>query len=182
MTTNPNPLFKSRVLWALGLLLLAGCTAKQAPKPVVYTGPLQQAENITMHYTEREKIKTILQAKKVNEFQSGDREFPEGIYLEFYNEAGKMTSTLRANEAYYFKKENKWRGRGKVEVVNLEKGQQLNSEELFWMPATKKIFTDKFVTITDQQDVIYGTGLLADQDLSHYTIKNPNGLVEVKDE
>ena len=163
------------------LVLLLSCTLKEKAKPIVYEGPLQQAENITMHYTEKEKVKVMMQAKKVNELKNGDQEFPEGIYLEFYDATGKMTSTIRANTAYKFKLENKWRGRGKVEVVNIEKGQQLNTEELFWMPATKRIFTDKFVTITDQKDVIYGTGLVADQDLAHYTIKNPNGLVEVKE-
>ncbi len=166
----------------LSSLFLLSCSAKEKAKPVIYDGPLRQAENITMHYAEKEKVKVILRAKKFNEFNNGDREFPEGIYLEFYDETGKMTSTLRANTAFYFKQENKWRGRGKVEVVNMEKGQQLNSEELFWMPATKKIFTDKFVTITDQKDVLYGTGLQADQDLSHYTIKDlNNGEVEVNE-
>ncbi len=166
----------------LSSLFLLSCSVKEKAKPVIYDGPLRQAENITMHYAEKERVKVILKAKKFNEFNNGDREFPEGIYLEFYDEIGKMTSTLRANEAFYFKQENKWRGRGKVEVVNMEKGQQLNSEELFWMPATKKIFTDKFVTITDQKDVLYGTGLQADQDLSHYTIKDlNNGEVEVND-
>ncbi len=174
------PISRSR-LWMLPLIFLFSCTVKEKAKPIVYDGPLKQFENITMHYTEKEKVKVIMQAKKVNEFQNGDQEFPEGIYLEFYNELGVMTSTIRANTAYKFKQENKWRGRGKVEVVNIEKGQQLNSEELFWTPATKKIFTDKFVKITDQKDVIYGTGLVADQDLAHYTIKNPNGLVEVKE-
>ena len=147
------------------VLLLAACASKEAAKPVVYDGPLKQAENITVRYTEKEKLKTILRAKKLNEFQNGDREFPEGVYIEFYDPSGKMTSTLRANTAYFFKEENKWRGRGKVEVKNIEKQQQLNSEELFWKPDTKKIFTDKFVTITDKEDVIYGTGLMADQDL-----------------
>jgi hypothetical protein len=48
----------------------------------------------------------------------------------------------------YFKDENKWRRRGgKVEVINTAKQEQLNTEELFWKPDTKKIFTDKFVTI-----------------------------------
>src|SRR5258706_4966888 len=166
----------------LSSLFLLSCSVKEKAKPVIYDGPLRQAENITMHYAEKERVKVILKAKKFNEFNNGDREFPEGIYLEFYDEIGKMTSTLRANEAFYFKQENKWRGRGTVEVVNMKKGQQLNSEELFWMPATKKIFTDKFVTITDQKDVLYGTGLQADQDLSHYTIKDlNNGEVEVND-
>ena len=169
----------------LGLALLfsslLSCSTKENAKPVVYEGPQRQAENVVMHYTEKEKMKMILQAKKVNEFQNGDREFPEGIYLEFFDETGKMTSTLRANSAYYFRQEDKWRGRGKVEVVNIEKHQQLNSEELFWKPDKKKIFTDKFVTITDNQDVIYGTGLDADQDLSNYSLGNTSGRLSVKE-
>jgi LPS export ABC transporter protein LptC len=163
------------------VVLLTSCKAKEVAKPVVYEGPLQQANNIVVHYTEKEILKTILKAKKLNEFQNGDREFPEGIYIEFYDKTGKITSTLRANSAYFFKEENKWRGRGKVEVVNIEKQQQLNSEELFWKPDTKKIFTDKFVTITDKEDVIYGTGLMADQDLSNYSLKNTSGNVHVNE-
>lgn len=165
----------------LPLVVIWSCTTKEKPKPIIYDGPLRRAENITLHYAEKEKVKTILKAKKVDEFQNGDREFPEGIYLEFYDEFGKMTSTLRANTAYYFKQENKWRGRGNVVVVNMEKDQQLNTEELFWMPATKKIFTEKFVTITDHQDIIYGTHLKANQDLSNYSLKETSGQMEVKD-
>jgi len=173
--------FVSSLTLCLPLVLLFSCTSKEKPKLIIYDGPLRQAENITMHYAEKEKLKVILQAKKANEFQTGDREFPEGIYLEFYDETGKITSTLKANTAYYFKQENKWRGRGNVVVVNMDKEQQLNTEELFWMPATKKIFTEKFVTITDHQDVIYGTHLKANQDLSNYSLKETSGQVEVKD-
>jgi hypothetical protein len=37
------------------------------------------------------------------------------------------------------------------------------------------------VTITDEHDVLYGTGLDAFEDMSTYTIKNPTGTIEVKD-
>jgi LPS export ABC transporter protein LptC len=168
-------------LFAVLLFLASSCKIKETAKPLVYTGPLQEAEDVFMHYTENDRVKAILKAKKVFEFQNGDREFPEGIYLEFFDKAGKLTSTLKANTAFYFKNENKWRGRGKVEVKNMDKNQQLNSEELFWMPATKKINTEKFVTITDAHDILYGTGLDAAEDMSLYTIKNPTGSMEVKD-
>jgi LPS export ABC transporter protein LptC len=161
--------------------MMYSCSQKENAKPVVYDGPLRQADNIVMDYAEHEKLKTILKAKKLFEFENGDKEFPEGIYLEFFDEAGKLTSTLRANSAYFFKQENKWRGRGKVEVVNIEKQQQLNTEELFWKPDTKKIFTDKFVTITDKEDVLYGVGMTANQDMSNYTIKSTKGDFHVND-
>jgi lipopolysaccharide export system protein LptC len=53
---------------------------------------------------------------------------------------------------------------------------------LFWKPDTQRIFTDKFVTIKDDNDVAYGTGLEAAQDMSTYTLKNPKGQMEVKEQ
>jgi len=177
---------KSYLKWLGGLCIsfcatFLSCTPVENAKPLVYEGPLKEAEEITMYYTEKNLMKVLLKAKKINEFQNGDSEFPEGIFIEFYDDFGKITSTLRANSAYYFKGENKWRGLGDVEVINIEKQQQLNTEELFWKPDTKKIFTDKFVTIKLENEVLYGTGLDADQDLSRYTLKNIKGEFEVGD-
>ncbi len=163
------------------LVVLASCEVKESPKPVIYEGPLREAENVEMIRAERERVRMILRAKKVQEFVNSDREFPEGIYIEFFDATGAKTSTLRANTAHYFKQENRWRGQGKVEVINIEKGQQLHTEELFWDPTKRKIYTDKFVTIKDQTDVIYGTGMIANQDLSNYSIKNITGTIGVND-
>lgn len=162
-------------------MFLIGCNTQETAKPILYEGPLSEGEDITMHYSEKDVVKVLLNAKKIFEFQNGDREFPEGIYMEFYDELGKLNSTLQANSAYFFKEENKWRGRGNVIVINTAKQEQLNTEELFWKPDTKKIFTDKFVTIKLQNEVIYGTGLDAAQDLSTYQIKNPEGEFVVED-
>ncbi len=163
------------------VLLSWSCSQQETAKPIEYDGPIREMENVEMLYTEQQTIKVKLQAKKIFEFLNGDREFPEGLYLEFYNEAGVLTSTLQANTAFYFKAEEKWRGRGKVEVKNFAKGEQLNTEELFWKRDTKRIFTDKFVTIKQDTEVLYGTGLEAAQDLSDYTILKPEGEFEVKE-
>lgn len=159
----------------------SACTPEEHTIPMVYEGPLREAENITMYYTEKSRMKVMLKAKKINEFQNGNSEFPEGIFIEFYDDLGSITSTLRANSAYYFREENKWRGIGDVEVINIEKQQQLNTEELFWKPDTRKIFTDKFVTVKLENEILYGTGFDADQDLTNYTMKNPEGEFEVED-
>ncbi len=169
------------LFYAAVISVSSSCTVKENTKPVVYEGPLSEGEDIETLYTEKDIIKLKMKAKKYNELQNGDREFPEGIYIEFFDATGKLTSTLVANQAYFFKQESKWRGRGKVEVKNIEKNEQLNTEELFWKPDTKKIFTDKFVTIKLQTEILYGTGLDATQDLSSYTITNPEGIFDVKD-
>jgi LPS export ABC transporter protein LptC len=168
-------------IFIIACLLITGCKPKEQAAIVEYTGPLSESENVDILYFEKDHIKVKMKSRKILEFKNGDREFPDGIYLEFFDELGIMTSTLKANQAYYFKETNQWRGRGKVEVRNLEKKQQLNTEELFWKPDTKKIFTEKFVTIKLENEVLYGTGLDAAQDLSQYTIKKPQGEFEIKD-
>jgi LPS export ABC transporter protein LptC len=161
---------------------LSSCEPKESAKPTTYEGPMTQGEDVELLYVEKEILKLKVTAKKVQEFATGDREFPEGMYMEFYDDLGKITSTLRANHAYFFHKENQWRGRGNVEVKNMEKNEQLNTEELFWKPDTKRIFTDKFVTIRQQKDIIYGTGLDAAQDLSDYRITKPEGDISIDEE
>lgn len=169
------------LLYFLFATVLMSCGKQELKEPQEYKGPLREVENIEMYYTENDRIKVKMLADLVYEFQNGDREFPKGVYLEFYNEFGKMESTLRANHAYFFKDQDQWRGRGKVEVKNIAKNEQLNTEELFWKPVQQKIFTEKFVTIRQQGDVIYGTGLDAKQDLSDYTITKPYGDIEMEE-
>lgn len=172
-----------RIIILAGLLsVLVSCNTTEVKEPVEYNGPARIGTKVEMFYTERELLKVKMLADEVHEFQTGDREFPKGIYMEFYDDNGKLESTLRSNQAYYFKTENKWRATGKVEVKNEAKDEQLNTEELFWKPNDKRIFTDQFVTIRQQSDVIYGEGLEANQDMSDWYIKKPTGSFEVSEE
>jgi LPS export ABC transporter protein LptC len=164
------------ILPLLMILLIFSCEKPEELKEIQeYKGPLKEAEDIELYYMELTKVKTKVEAQVVWEYQNGDREFPEGIFLQFYDDDGNVTSKLRADKAFYTKKENLWRGLGDVEVKNLEKGQQLNTEELFWKPDQEKIFTEKFVTIKEGDQVLYGTGLEAKQDFSSWFIKNVEG-------
>jgi LPS export ABC transporter protein LptC len=157
------------------------CSKVEVAAPQIYEGPMREAEHIEMLYSEKEKITVKIKAKRISEFQNGDRNFPEGVFIEFYDEMGNVSSTLSANTAFYQKSENKWKGQGKVEVKNVIKQEQLNTEELFWFPATKKINTDKFVTVRTGQEVIYGTGLDAKQDMTEYKIQKVEGEFAIDD-
>lgn len=164
------------------LFILSACSQKENTQPKEYEGPLQEAEQVELLYTENEKLKVKMLAPLLYEFKNGDREFPKGVSLEFYDVTGKLSSTMRSDHAFYFKNEDKWRARGKVEVVNMEKNEQLSTEELFWFPVKETINTDKFVTIRMQKEVIYGEGLNAKQDMSSYEITDPHGSFSVEDQ
>jgi LPS export ABC transporter protein LptC len=160
---------------------IVSCDNPEQKKPLIYEGPMREVENLELYHTENEKIKLKMMAPVFNELLNGDKEFPKGLDLQFYNELGKIKSTLHANNAYYFKEKDQWRGRGDVEVKNLESNEQLNTEELFWKQSEQKIFTDKFVTIRQQNDVIYGEGLEAKEDLSDWDILKMRGKLQVKE-
>ena len=165
----------------IGASLLVACSNVENKEPLEYTGPLSEAENVELFSSENERVKVRMTAELAYEFQNGDREFPKGVFIEMYDSTGKVTSTLRANHAYFFKSEEHWRGRGNVELKNLEKQQQLNTEELFWKQKDQKVYTDKFVTIRQEGDVLYGQGLTANEDLSDYVITHPSGDMEIEE-
>ncbi len=164
------------------LLMLSACGNTEVKDPIIYEGPLREVENMELFYSQNSTVKVKMKTPLVHEFKNSDQEFPKGIYLEFYDALGNLESTLTANHAFYFKAENKWRGRGDVVVRNVIKEEQLNTEELFWTPSNQRIFTEKFVTIRQQGDVIYGEGMEAKQDLSDFEIKKVTGDFEVKED
>ena len=75
-------------------LALYSCNQSELKEPLVYDGPLRIVENIELFYTEDNHVKVKMIAAEVHEFENEDREFPNGIYLEFYDETGKLESTL----------------------------------------------------------------------------------------
>lgn len=162
--------------------MLAGCNTGENKEPVEYKGPLSEAQNVELYMSEKDYVKVKMTAAVAYEFQNGDREFPKGVFIEMFDINGNVTSTLQANHAYYFRSEDHWRGRGNVELKSLTKQQQLNTEELFWKPKDQKVYTEKFVTIREAGDVLYGEGLTANEDLTEYVITRPSGDMEIKEE
>jgi hypothetical protein len=65
-----------------------------------------------------------------------------------------------------------------VVVVN-EKGEQLNTEHLVWDEKKAKLLSDEFVKITTKEEVIFGTGLEANEDFTKYKIFNIKGTLSL---
>jgi LPS export ABC transporter protein LptC len=80
-------------------------------------------------------------------------------------------------QAYQSAGENIYRAVGDVFVTNLQKNETLRTEELFWDPEKEIIYTEKFVTIKTEDDLIPGEGLIAPQDFSTFEIKRPTEAV-----
>ena len=141
----------------------------------VYEGPIMELEDVIFYYSDSAQVKVKGTTPHRKEYAEGNQEFPKGLYLEFYDDEGKLESTIKSDKAYYNKEKNEWLGQENVIVENAESGQQLKTEELYWLPADKRLYTEKFVTIKREGEILRGRGLEATQDLSTYSITNPEG-------
>ncbi|ABG60509.1 LPS export ABC transporter periplasmic protein LptC [Cytophaga hutchinsonii] len=170
------------VLFSACIFLLYSCQAdvEQAKYVEPYTGPMMISDNIQTIYSDSGKMKMKLEAPVQLLLQSNDREFPEGIYVEFFENKETPKAILTSNYAIFYKEQNLYKISGKVVVDNKEEGKKLTTEELFWSPVTKKIYTEKQLFIKTATETIEGVGMDANQDFSSYTIRKPVGIVSVK--
>lgn len=144
--------------------------------------PIRTASNVEFIYSESATVKIKVKAPKMEEYggEKNYMEMTEGIEVLFYDSVQKVSTTLTANYAINRIAENVMEAQNDVVVVN-EKGEKLNTEKLFWVQDSAKIYSDDFVKITTADEVITGEGLEATEDFSKYKIKKIKGIINIKD-
>lgn len=140
-----------------------------------------EVDSSTILYSDSAIVRIRIAAPKQFEFDNGNKEFPNKIFIEFFEPTGELSSTLEANTAYYIKETNLYHAVGDVEVIGYLEPQKLNTEELFWDPEDEEIYTEKFVKIETDDQISTGNGLRARQDFSSYRILNPEGTIYLED-
>ena len=167
----------------LFFLISLGCSEnKDLDEYKQYEGPAMEVENVETLYSDSAIVRIKLQADKQLEFENGNREFPEGVYIEFYEKDGQVSSTITANQGYYNKKEDKYTATGNVIVKSMLKNEELRTEELHWEPAKQEINTEKYVEIETENDIFMGNGLTAKQDFSDWRILKPTGTITIEEQ
>ena len=144
----------------------------------VSNAPVESGKDVELIYSDSAKVKVKISAPQMDTY-AGDnprRELPKGVKVEFYDDRLRVRTKLTANYGIRYEKDKKIEVKNNVVVVN-EKGEQLNTEDLIWDEATRKIYTNAFVRITTANEVIFGDGLEANEDFSSYTIKNIKGTI-----
>ena len=143
----------------------------------IYDGPEVIIHNVVMEVSDSTILKLKLTAKTQLMLANKDREFPDGVFIKFYNDIGQVNSTLRADHEYYFEKEKYYKAEGNVIMKSLANGDELSTELLNWVPEDERIYTDNFVTIKTDDEVMTGEGLEAKEDFEEYTILKPSGTM-----
>ncbi|PQA58209.1 LPS export ABC transporter periplasmic protein LptC [Siphonobacter curvatus] len=167
------------LLSAFGLM---ACEEKQVVSSKPYTGPQQETYDVQVVYSDSGH-KVIRMVTPVQlDLLTGDRIFPKEIRLYFYDKAGTEHTWLRADSGRYIRMQNLYRMIGHVKIENRIKQETLETDELFWSPDRKRIYTDRPVTSRTPTGVTNGTGLVATQDFKQYGLgKVRNSQMQVND-
>ncbi|MGL1887176.1 MAG: LPS export ABC transporter periplasmic protein LptC [Reichenbachiella sp.] len=171
---------KKYIILILSIAVFFACESKKGVlEQATYDGPSVTMDSIDVKISDSTVTKIRLRAPKQYVYENDDRDFPHGIYLQFYDPFGKVTSTLKANTGYYFSDEDYYKAEGDVIMISLRDGSDLRTELLNWVPKEERIYTDQFVTIKTDGEVLEGEGLESNEDFSEYTILKPSGVMSI---
>jgi LPS export ABC transporter protein LptC len=165
-------------VFIFGLLFLAllGCKKEVVEESAPYTGPLLEADSIEILYSDSAIVRIRVEAAKQMEYENGNRTFPEGIHIDFFEIDGTKSSQLTAQTGYYVREEDRYTAIGDVQVDNMLEKKQLFTDTLHWLPKEERIFTPSSVVIVEnERDTLRGAGMEADQNFNSYVILKPEG-------
>jgi len=166
-------------------ILFFACGKNDIAKIQAFTSnenlPIQEASNWETFSTDSGQVRYSMKTPKLLRYETDGQsfiEFPEGVKIVQYNNQKKVISSLRADYAKQFIKEDRWEAKNDVVVTNLQ-GDSLKTEHLIWDEKSKEIYTEEYVKIIRDDQVITGIGLTSDENMLNWKIKNPKGILYV---
>ncbi|MGB8491256.1 MAG: LPS export ABC transporter periplasmic protein LptC [Bacteroidales bacterium] len=178
-----------RIKIALFLILTAlmiSCEKKNmmVQKIDILTLPSSEGKGIKTVYTDSGKIQLELYAPVMESYtRTSDpySEFPEGIKVLFYQGHKEPVGSVTARYAKFINNKNLWELKDSVVAIN-EAGEKLETELLYWDQKKDLIYTDRFVKITTEDQIVQGYGLESDTRLSKRKIKNLSATIYIKEQ
>ena len=141
--------------------------------------PVLEARNFETLYTDSGQVRFLLKTVELLRYENDGKtyvEFPQGMELIKYDNDKNIISSLTADYAKQFVKEQKWEAKNNVVVTN-QNGDTLKTDHLIWEEKTEKIYTEEFVEIIRPDQSITGIGFTSDQSMQNWKIKNPSGTI-----
>ena len=122
------------------------------------------------------EFKLIAEEMKQIKGMKPENIFPKGIRVFVYNKQLDTIATITSDFAIQNKNKKLVEASKNVILTN-SKNEQLNTQTLFWDSNNNKIYTDDFVTINTENEIIMGYGFITDESFSSYSLSNITGTV-----
>ncbi len=145
------------------------------------TTPKMKATDITTVISDSGITRYRISAPEWNVYDKSVQpywEFPDGVVFERFDQNLKVDANIHCNYARFNENDQIWELRGKVKMTNIQ-GELFETEQLFWNQRQQKFYSDSLVKITQTTRIITGIGFESDQNMTHYTIRKPQGIFPV---
>ncbi|MEM6699104.1 MAG: LPS export ABC transporter periplasmic protein LptC [Bacteroidota bacterium] len=143
---------------------------------------IERMEEVEMLYSDSAKVQVRITAPTMLRYteRNTKQEFPDGLLVEFFDGGQNVSGYLSAKYGMRYEGEYRVVVRDSV-VWESHQGEKLDTEELTWDERNERIYTNKFVTLTRPEEIIFGYGFEADQDFKRSRIKAIDGIIKVDD-
>jgi LPS export ABC transporter protein LptC len=144
-----------------------------------------QSFGVDFFFSDSAKMVAKLHAQRVIEKNTDLGDGKETVYylydslkIQFYSGTGSVNSEITANEGVFRQDRRLAELKGNVILKN-NKGETLETEQLFWDEPRDSVYTDKFVRIQTPDKIITGSkGLRSNTAFTSYTIFGIRGEFE----
>lgn len=147
------------------------------------TLPIESAKNIEAIYSDSGRTIIYIYSVQMDKFLGNNTymEFPKGLKVLYYDTAMQVKSMLTANYAIVKDKEKIMEAKNNVVIFDKVKDVTINTEHIIWDQQKKVVYSNCFVKKTSKDGVMFGDGFDADETFSRYTVRNPKGEINVKE-
>lgn len=154
------------------------------------TEPDREAWNVQLEISEDERPRVRIHAAYLAQYARDDSSYTllssgeergEPVRVEIFDAQGDSSATLTADRVFQYEADDRFEARGNVIVVTPTQ-RRLETEHLLWLESKREVRTSDFVRITTPSERIQGYELVADENLSSFTIRRPTGQVTVEEE
>lgn len=163
---------------ALALVLvsfavLTGCGRKPSIGPGASSGDLpdQEVRDFVLTETDAGALQWKLYARWAAMYDARNAINARDIRVDFYDEDGKKSSELRANEGEINQLTRDMSASGNVRLQTTE-GTRMSTERMRFINRTQKVVSDVLVRVERDGNVLTGLGFESDPDLRHYEFKD----------
>ena len=136
-------------------------------------------------YSDSGRMMVELKSKELSRFEGESMKYDEyryGLNVRFFDDDGEVSATLRCSYARFLIDKELWELKSDVEINNISRNEKINTELLYWDMNKELVYSDKYVRITTEEEILTGDGFESNQDFSEWKILKPSGIISIKDE
>jgi len=182
---------KIRSLFLISVLIIVSvsiisCENKIDSVPIssLINLPTVTGRDVETVFKDSGQLQLVMTTPLMEEYENSGSpyyEFMGGITVVFHDGHKEPIASVTSKYAKFTKSDNTWELKDSVVVVN-ESNDKLETEVLYWNQDKDHIYTDRFVKITNEDQVMQGFGFESDSHLRKRRIKKVSAIIYFNDE